>query len=252
MTVTADHLSGRTVLVTGGTRGLGAATVRTLAAHGADVAFTYRASHQRADNLVAELTEMGTTAAAFAADQADPQAAAGVVEQVVERFGRLDVLVANASVDSYGRIDDPDRDEAAFQRFWAVTLTGFMATVRAAARSIADDGRIVMVGSALGSRAGMPSIADNAASKAAIDGYARAAARDLGPRRVTVNVVHSGPMETDLNAESRETLRPLIDGLCLPRYGLVEEVAATIVFLTTPSAAFITGETINVDGGYNA
>jgi 3-oxoacyl-[acyl-carrier protein] reductase len=245
-------LTGKIALVTGGSRGLGAATVRALAAHGADVALSYVTSKDTADTLVEEITALGVRAAAFQADQADPHAAAALPGRVVDHFGGLDILVANASIDAFGRADDPDRDQDTFDRYWAVTNTGFMATVRAASRVIADDGRIIAIGSNHATRAGIPGVADNAASKAAIDGYTRGIARDLGHRRVTANVVHAGPMETDLTAGSRDMLASIIDGLCIQRFGTVQEVAAAIVFLAGPSAGFITGTTLDVDGGYNA
>jgi len=166
-------LTGRTALVTGGTRGLGAATVRALAAHGAAVAFSYVRSTAAAEALSREIRADGGAAEGFQADQADPVAAAALTGRVLDRFGGLDILVVNASIDAFGRVDDADRDEALFDRFWAVTRAGLMATVRAASRRISDDGRIILIGSNMGTRAGMPGVADNAASKAAIDGYAR-------------------------------------------------------------------------------
>jgi NAD(P)-dependent dehydrogenase (short-subunit alcohol dehydrogenase family) len=245
-------LTGRTALVTGGTRGLGAAIVRALATRGAAVAFSYVRSAAAAESLSREIRASGGAAEGFRADQADPTAAAGLPGRVLDRFGALDILVANASIDAFGRVDEPDRDEALFDRFWAVTRTGLMATVRAASRVISDDGRIILIGSNQGTRAGTPGVADNAASKAAIDGYARGLARDLGPRRVTANVVHAGPMDTDLIAPSMAKLGPLIERLCLPRFGTVDEVAAAVAFLAGPDAAYITGTTLDVDGGYNA
>lgn len=245
-------LTGRTALVTGGTRGLGAATVRALAAQGADIALSYLDSSDKADALVREITAVGVRAAAFRADQADPDASAALPGQVVDHFGRLDIFVANASIDAFGRVDDPDRDQDVFDRYWAVTNTGFMATTRAVSRVITDDGRIIAIGSNQATRAATSGVSDNAASKAAIDGYVRGLARDLGPRRVTANVVHAGPMATDLVADNQEKMQPLIERLALPRFGTVEEVAAAVTFLAGPDAAYITGATLDVDGGYNA
>jgi NAD(P)-dependent dehydrogenase (short-subunit alcohol dehydrogenase family) len=245
-------LTGRTALVTGGTRGLGAAVVRTLAARGATVAFSYVRSAAAAEALSREIRDSGGIAEGFQADQSDRVAAAGLPGRVLQRFGALDILVANASIDAFGPVDDPGRDEELFDRFWAVTRTGLMATVRAASKVISDGGRLVLIGSGQGVRAGTSGVADNAASKAAIDGYTRGLARDLGPRRVTANVVHAGPMETDLVADNREKMMPLIEGLALPRFGTVDEVAAAVAFLAGPDASYITGATLDVDGGYNA
>lgn len=245
-------LSGRTALVTGGTRGLGAATVRSLVARGAAVAFSYVRSGAAAESLTQEIRAGGGVAEGFRADQADPAAAAGLAGRVMERFGALDILVANASIDQFGRVDDPDRDEDLFDHFWAVTRAGLMATVRGAVRVISDNGRIILIGSGQGARAGMAGVADNAASKAAIDGYAKGLARDLGTRGVTANVVHAGPMDTDLAIPSKAKLDSLIERLCVPRWGTVEEVAAAVAFLAGPDAGYITGGSLDVDGGYNA
>lgn len=247
-------LVGKVALVTGGARGLGAATAKALAAQGADVAFSYvsSSSAEKAAAVVQAIQGYGVRGEAFRVDQGDEAAAAKLPGAVAEHFGRLDILVNNASIDAIGRVDDPDRDDQAFGRFWGVAISGFMATVRAASRIIADGGRIIFIGSNLGTRVGMPGFSDMAAIKAAIDGYARGVARDLSDRSITVNVVHAGFMETDLNAGSRDALAPLIERLCVKRFGRLEEVVAPILFLASPAASYITGATVDVDGGFNA
>lgn len=244
-------LAGKVALVTGGSRGLGAATAKALAEQGADVAVSYVFAEQQAQEVITEVKAHGVRGAAFQADQADVTAAQSLIDRVVEQFGRIDILINNASVDQMGKVDDPDRNVEAFDRFWAVTLTGFMATVRAASRVLSDQGRIIMIGSNLGTRVGVPGLSDLAGVKGAIDGYSRGVARDLADRQITVNVVHAGFMETDINAGSREGLAPIIARLCFPRFGKLDEIVAPILFLASPAASYITGTTIDADGGYN-
>ena len=185
--------------------------------------------------------------------QRDPVAASAVVDRVVERFGHIDILVSNASVDAHGSVADPDRHQPTFDHFWSVALAGYMATVRAAAKLISEDGRIVMIGSNLGTRTGAPGFADLAAAKGAIDGFARGVARDLAPRRVTVNVVHSGIMDTEIHGEAGESaFKSFFSTLCFPRFARIEEVVAPILFFASPAASFITGSSIDADGGFNA
>ena len=245
-------LAGKVALVTGGSRGLGAATAKALAEQGADVAISYVVAGEQALEVVEAIETHGVRGAAFQADQGNFTAAQHLIDHVVEHFGRIDILISNASIDQMGKVDDSERNTGAFDRFWAVTLTGFMATVRAASRVMSDEGRIIMIGSNLGTRVGVPGLSDLAALKGAIDGYSRGVARDLAQRNITVNVVHAGFMETDINAGSRESLAPIISTLCFPRFGKLEEVVAPILFLASPAASYITGTTLDVDGGYNA
>lgn len=245
-------LAGKVALVTGGSRGLGAATAKALAEQGADVAISYVYSAEKAQAVVAQVTAQGVRGEAFQADQADAAAAHALIDQVLAKFGRIDILINNASIDAMGRVDDPNRDSSAFERFWAVGLSGFMATVQAASKVLGDEGRIIMISSNLGTRVGVPGLSDLAALRGAIDGYSRGVARDLAERSITVNVVHAGFMETDINAHLREGLAPLIARLCFPRFGRLEEIVAPILFLASPAASYITGTTIDADGGYNA
>ncbi|GAA1949292.1 SDR family NAD(P)-dependent oxidoreductase [Kitasatospora viridis] len=248
----AKPLQGKVALVTGGSRGIGAATARSLAEAGADVAISYVASAEKALAVVEELVALGVRAQAYQADQADAEQVARLVTTAAADFGRLDVLVNNAGVFAGGTVDDPEADGAALERQLAINVGGVTAAIRAAATVLAEDGRIVTVGSNLASRPTRPGMADYAATKAAIVAFSKAAALDLAHRRITVNVVQSGSVATDMNPEDgpgSDAQRALS---ALGRYGRPEEIAAGIVFLAGPTASFITGTTLNIDGGYLA
>jgi NAD(P)-dependent dehydrogenase (short-subunit alcohol dehydrogenase family) len=253
--MSASHkpLAGKVALVTGGARGLGAATAIALAEQGAQVAFTFVSSDSipKAAEVVARIERHGVRGLSIQADQADAGKAPQLIQSIIERFGRLDIVVNSASIDRFGTADDAQRDEAVFEHYWAVANGGFRAIVRAASRVMDDGGRFVFVGSNLGVRPGAPGMSDMASIKAAIDGYARGAARDLAGRGITVNVVHAGFMETDINAHMRDAITPMLQGLCIKRFGRLEEVIAPILFLASPAASYITGTIIDADGGYN-
>lgn len=245
-------LTGKVALVTGGSRGIGAATARALAEDGADVAISYAASADKAESVVAELKRQGVRAKAFKADQAVPAQAEGLVQAVVEHFGRLDILVNNAGVFITGPVDNPTNSPADLERQYAVNVGGVIAAIRAASKVIGEGGRIISVGSAVATRGGFPGMADYAGTKSAIVGYTKGAARDLGPRKITVNVVQPGPVDTEMNPATSDFAAVLSATTALGRYGRPEEVAAAIVFLASPGASYITGTTLDVDGGYNA
>lgn len=244
-------LSGKVALVTGGSRGIGAATARALAEQGADVAISYtsNSSVTKAETLVRQLKEIGVRAIAFRADQADPVQVTGLIDQVVTSFGRLDILVNNAGVWAFGEVTDPQRDEATFERLMAVNLTSVATGVRAAARVMGEGGRIISVGSSFASRTGIAGVADYSATKAAIAGYTRGWARDLGPKGITVNVIEPGPTDTDMNPADAPTASRFVPASALGRFGRPEEIAAAIVFLASPAASYITGTSLTVDGG---
>lgn len=247
----AKTLLGKVALVIGGSRGIGAATARALAEEGADVAISYAdvASTTKADAIVSELERTGVRAAAFKADQADSAQVTGLIEHVVERFGHLDILVNNAAILVTGTVDDAERNSARFDRLMAINLAGVAVAVRAAAHVMGEGGRIISVGSWFAHRVGVPGLADYSATKAAIAGYTRGWARDLGPRGITVNVVQPGAIDTDMNPAEGSFSANLVPSIALGRYGRPEEVAAAIVFLASPAAAYITGTTFTVDGG---
>lgn len=247
-------LSGKAALVTGGSRGLGSAIAAALADQGADVAISYVTSPEKAEAVVKGLKVKGVRAVAIKADQGDPSQSEPLIGQVVNIFGKLDILVNNAAVAWQGKtIDDPEIDNAAMDRQWMINTMGVIANIRAAAKMLPDGGRIISVGSGLGTRIAFPGTTDYAASKAAIVGYSKGAARDLGRRNITVNVVQAGMMDTDMAAGSKDKLPPIImESHAIRRYAELSEVAAAVVFLAGPHGGFTTGSVIDVNGGFTA
>jgi 3-oxoacyl-[acyl-carrier protein] reductase len=236
-------LTGRAALVTGASRGIGAAIAKALAAAGADVAITYSSSPDKAGQVV---TEIGGRAFAIQADSADPKAVQDAVAETAKRFGRFDILVNNAGIVTYE--DTPEN----IDRVLAVnTRAPFVASL-AAATLMTDGGRIITIGSCLGENVRQPGITLYAMSKAAMTGMTRGLARDLGPRGITVNVVQPGPVDTDMNPADGDHAAGQIAMGALGRYGRPSEIADTVVFLASSSAGYITGAQIAVDGGTNA
>jgi len=245
-------LKGKVALVTGASRGIGAAIARRLAAEGADVAFSYSQSPERAQTVLRDIEALGVRALAVAADQMDGVAVAALVKTVHEHFGRLDILVNSAGVFVTGVIGDPQADIAALDRQQAVNVGGVVAAVRAAVPLLSDGGRIISIGTMFASRAPFPGVGDYAASKAAVAAYSRAWARDLGSRNITVNTIQPGPINTELNPETSDVAPMVKQMTALGRYGQPEEIAGVVAFLAGPDAAYITGATLNVDGGQNS
>ena len=248
----SKKLNGTVALVTGGSRGIGAATARALAEQGANVAVAYSASPEKAEAVVRDLRQLGVRAEALKADQANKADVERLVASVVEKFGRLDILVNNAGVFLTGAVDDPAADLAQLERQFAINVGGVVAAVRAAAKVMKPGGRIINVGSVLGARVPFAGLADYSATKATVAGYTKGWARDLGPKGITVNAVQPGPINTDMNPDNSDFAEPQKAATALGRYGKPEEVAAAVAFLASPEASYITGTTLDVDGGFNA
>ncbi|MBL7858138.1 MAG: SDR family oxidoreductase [Cyclobacteriaceae bacterium] len=247
-----SNLKNKVALVTGGSRGIGAAIVKRLAADGAAVAFTYLNAEDKANTLVKEIQSKGGKAVAIKADSADTKAAAAAVENTVKLLGRLDILVNSAGVTTFNTIDNHEGDLAEVERLMAVNLTGVSASVRAATKHLPEGGRVISIGSTFAERLPYAGFADYAASKAAIAAYTRGWARDLGKKGITVNTVQPGPTATDMNPDNSDFSESIKAGLALGRYGKVEEIASVVSFLAGPDASFVTGSTVTVDGGQNA
>jgi 3-oxoacyl-[acyl-carrier protein] reductase len=245
-------LKDKVALVTGGSRGLGAATAEALAEQGADVAISYVASAEKAEAVVEKLKAKGVRAIAIQSDQADTAAAKPLVDRVMAQFGKLDILVNNAAIAVQGKkVDDPGLDTANLDRQWQTNVMGAVATTRAAAPLLSDGGRIVFIGSLLGTHVPITGVADYSGTKAAIIGYAKGVARDLGERNITVNVVQPGIMPTDMSTAvlGEGVPEAFLNLHVIRRIATLGEVSALVCHLAGPNGGYITGAVIDVAGG---
>ena len=243
-------LNDKVALVTGGSRGIGAAIPKRLAQDGASVAITYAKDASAASAVVKEIEGNGGKAVAIQADAADAKAVKGAVEQTVATFGRLDVLVNNAGTAIPKTFEETSLDE--MNRVIDINVRGILATTQAALKYMKSGGRIISIGSAVGERVLVPGLVAYSATKGAVKIFTQVLSRELGSRGITVNNVQPGPIDTDLNPASGDWAVPQKAATALDRYGHVEEIAAMVAFVAGPESSFITGANLTVDGGMNA
>lgn len=243
----SGNLNGKSALVTGGSRGIGAAIAKRLAADGANVAITFNSNKGAADAVVADIEKSGVKGVALQADAADPDAAARAVAETKSAFGGFDILVHNAGYAQFATIAEDTFEN--YRGQFSVNVDGVFAGTRAAADHISDGGRIIVIGSVNAHTVPVPGGAVYGATKAAVAGLVRGWARDLGPRNILVNVIQPGPVDTDLNPADGEVAKFLTPLTALRRYGKPEEVAALAAFLASDEASYITGAAIDIDGG---
>ena len=244
------ELSGRVALVTGGSRGIGAATVLALARQGADVAFTFARNGEKAGEIEQQVTALGHRALAMQVDSADPDAVMAAVDRTVETLGRIDILVNNAGVGTGGPFGNVTVE--AFDRLFSIHARAPFFAAQAAAKHMAEGGRIISIGTNMSTRVAGGGLSLYVASKSALGGMTRALARELGPQGITVNTVDPGSTDTDMNPADGP-MAPSQMGLnALGRFGAADDVAAAVVHLAGPGGRSITGTSILVDSGFNA
>jgi len=243
-------LNEKVALVTGGSRGIGAAIAKRLAAEGAAVAITYAKDASGAAAVVRAIEQAGGKALAIQADSADANAVRGVVERTVATFGRLDVLVNNAGTAIPKPFEETTLEE--MDRVIDINVRGVMATTQAALRHLKSGGRIISIGSCVGERVMTPGLVAYSATKGAVKMFTQGLAREVGARGITVNNVEPGPIDTDLNPAAGDWAVPQKANTALGRYGTVDEVAALVAFIASPESSYITGANLTVDGGTNA
>jgi 3-oxoacyl-[acyl-carrier protein] reductase len=244
------NLSGKTALVTGASRGIGAAIARRLAADGARVAITYTKGADAAASVVNEIERAGRKAIAIQADATDAKAVTEAVGKTVATFGGLDVLVNNAGTAIPKPFEETTLEE--FDRVIDINLRGVFIATQAALRHMRDGGRIINIGSCVGERMMTPGLVAYSATKGAVKMFTQGLSREVAARRITVNNIQPGPLDTDLNPAAGDWAAPQIALTALKRYGSVDEIAAMVAFVAGPEAGYITGASLTVDGGTNA
>jgi 3-oxoacyl-[acyl-carrier protein] reductase len=244
------NLEGKIALVTGGSRGIGAAIAKRLAKDGAHVAITYARGAEAAASIVRQIEGGGGKAIAIQADAASAEASKAAVEKAVAAFGRLDVLVNNAGTAIPKRFEETTLEE--IDRVIQINMRGTFVTTQAALKHMKSGGRIIMIGSCVGERNMTPGLVPYAATKGAIKMFVQGLAREVGARGITVNNIQPGPIDTDLNPAVGDWAAPQKANTALGRYGSVDEVAALAAFVAGPEASYITGASLTVDGGTNA
>jgi 3-oxoacyl-[acyl-carrier protein] reductase len=246
----ARQLEGKTALITGGSRGIGAAIAKRLAADGANVAITFAKDASAASVVVKAIERDGGRAVAIQADAADVKAVKAAVEKTVATFGQLDVLVNNAGTAIPKTFEETTLEE--MDRVIDINVRGTLATTQEALKYMKSGGRIISIGSAVGDRVQTPGLVAYSATKGAVKIFTQGLSREVGSRGITVNNVQPGPIDTDLNPASGDWAVPQKAATALDRYGRVDEVAALVAFVAGPESSYMTGSNLTVDGGMNA
>jgi 3-oxoacyl-[acyl-carrier protein] reductase len=245
-----QKLTDQVALVTGGSRGIGAAIARRLAADGANLAITYTTGTDAAAAVVKAIEGAGGRAIAIQADAADAEAVKAAVEKTVATFGRLDILVNNAGTAIPKPFEETSLEE--MDRVIDINIRGVFVATQAALKHMKSDGRIISIGSAVGERVAAPGLVPYAGTKGAVKMFTQALAREIGNRGITVNNVQPGPIDTELNPATGDWAVPQKAATALNRYGHVNDIAAMVAFVASPEASYITGANLTVDGGMNA
>jgi 3-oxoacyl-[acyl-carrier protein] reductase len=246
----SKKLERKVALITGGSRGIGAAIAKRLAADGATVAITYTKGADAAESVVKEIERAGGKAIAIQADAADADASKAAVEKTVATLGRLDVLVNNAGTAIPKRFEEATLEE--LDRVIDINVRGTFVATQAALKHMKSGGRIIMIGSCVGERLMTPGLVSYSATKGAVKMFTQGLSREVGSRGITVNNIQPGPIDTDLNPAAGDWAAPQKAATALDRYGSVEEVAALVAFVAGPESSYITGANLTVDGGTNA
>jgi len=246
----SKQLEGKIALITGGSRGIGAAIAKRLAADGANVAITYTKGADAAASVVKEIERAGRMAIAIQADATDAGAVDAAIGKTVATFGGLDVLVNNAGTAIPKTFEETTLEE--MNRMIDINVRGTLAATQAALKHMKSGGRIIMIGSAVGERVLVPGLVAYSATKGAVKMLSQGLSREVASRGITVNNVQPGPIDTDLNPAGGEWAVPQKAATALDRYGHVDEVAALVAFIAGPESSYMTGSNLTVDGGMNA
>jgi 3-oxoacyl-[acyl-carrier protein] reductase len=245
-----SKLSKKVALITGGSRGIGAAIAKRLAADGASVAITYSKDAEGASSVVKAIEQAGGKAIALQADSTNADAVRSAVDKTVATLGRIDVLVNNAGTAIPKKFEDTTMEE--LDRVIDINLRGTFVATHAALKHMNDGGRIIMIGSCVGERLMTPGLVPYSATKGAVKMFSQGLSREVGSRGITVNNVQPGPIDTELNPAAGDWAVPQKAATALNRYGTADEVAALVAFVAGPESSYITGANLTVDGGTNA